>query len=332
MHSLQHLHTFGFNVSANEIVVIKSIADFISTFKKHKNNNLVILGEGSNTVFIDNYEGIVFKNELMGIDITESSLSYHCRVQSGENWHNLVTYLFERGIFGLENLALIPGTVGAAPIQNIGAYGLEIEAFIKSVEYIDLESLETITLMHNDCKFGYRDSIFKHELAGKSFITCVNLVLPKDALVNASYSPLNQLSQATPASIYKKVIETRESKLPNPKQLGNAGSFFKNPVVSVSQLKALQDTYPSLPSFPAGEGLAKIPAAWLIDSLGFKGCKKNGVECYSKQPLVLVNSGDGTGSALLALAREIRDKVQTQFGIELENEVRLMGADQLIRL
>jgi UDP-N-acetylmuramate dehydrogenase len=329
---LKNLHTFGFETSAHDLVEINTEEDLFSIFERVNTTNYYLLGEGSNSVFLEDYSGTIILNKLKGIQVQESVDDFNLSVASGESWHNLVEYTLSIGAFGFENLALIPGTVGGAPIQNIGAYGVEIEKFISSVEYYDIQKCSSNIISHFDCEFTYRDSIFKHRLFNKAVITKVNFKLPKKNIVESSYAPLNQLHKATPIDVFHKVIEVRREKLPNPKVLGNAGSFFKNPVVTNELLKEIEKHYSAVPNFRVSKASVKIPAAWLIDQLGFKGKMYLGVKCHERQPLVLVNIGNGNGEGLLMLAREIKQDVYNAFGIELENEVRLVGNCGLIRL
>nr|WP_297349665.1 UDP-N-acetylmuramate dehydrogenase [uncultured Glaciecola sp.] len=329
---LKKLHTFGFETSARDLVEINTEADLFSIFDCVNTTDYYLLGEGSNSVFLEDYSGTIILNKLTGIDVQENSDEFNLSVASGESWHSLVEYTLSIGAFGFENLALIPGTVGAAPIQNIGAYGVEIEKFISSVEYYDIPKGCFNVLSHLNCAFAYRDSIFKHRLFNKAVITKVNFTLPKKNTVESSYAPLNQLDKPTPHDVFHKVIEVRREKLPNPKVLGNAGSFFKNPVVTNEILKKIEKHYNPVPHFRVSKTTVKIPAAWLIDQLGFKGKMYLGVKCHERQPLVLVNIGNGNGEGLLMLAREIKQDVYNTFAIELENEVRLVGNRGLISL
>jgi len=243
--------------------------------------------------------------------------------------------------YGFENLALIPGSVGACPIQNIGAYGREVNTLIDKVECVFLETGEQVLVGNEDCQFGYRDSVFKHALANKVLITHVNFKLPKHYELETSYGELAALTEPTPEKVYSKVIEIRKSKLPDPTELGNAGSFFKNPVVSKAVFQSIAQEYDSVPhfvvsgsaDFPATEKeQIKIPAAWLIDQAGFKGKTLNKVRCHPTQPLVLTNLGGATGNDVITMAKDIIASVQGKFGIQLEPEVRLLGSKGLISL
>lgn len=329
---LQKLHTFGFDTLAQGLVEIHTEDDLVSVFQGLKTKQYYLLGEGSNSIFLEDFAGTIVLNKLKGIQVHENESEVGLSVGSGESWQHLVEYTLSIGAYGFENLALIPGTVGGAPIQNIGAYGVEIEKFILSVEYYDIHLNSFHILNHQDCQFVYRDSIFKHELFNKAVITKVNFILPKNNKLEHSYAPLNQLVEPTPVDIYNKVIKVRTEKLPNPTVLGNAGSFFKNPVVTNKVLNDIKMRYTAVPHYKVSKTSVKIPAAWLIEQLGFKGKMYLGVKCHDRQPLVLVNVGTGNGEGLLMLARQIKQDVSNAFAIELENEVRLVGKSGLIDL
>jgi UDP-N-acetylmuramate dehydrogenase len=324
LHSLTSLHTFGLEANAQNIMTIESTDSLFDLISQISSKPYLLIGEGSNLVFTEDYAGLVIKNQLKGMHFSEDEDYFHINVASGENWHELVSLCMQKRIYGFENLALIPGTVGASPIQNIGAYGVEIDRYIQSVEFIDISSKLIGYFNRKECEFAYRDSRFKRE-PGKRIITSVNFALPKQHQVVASYGPLAQLASPTPEQIFEQVVSTRKTKLPDPAVLGNAGSFFKNPTLDMSVFVSLQRSYPEIPHYRAPEGKIKLPAAWLIEQLGFKGQKRGDIGCHDQQALVLVNYGKGTGSDLLSLARDIRHQVLTTFGIELENEVRLIG-------
>ncbi|MDF2178577.1 UDP-N-acetylmuramate dehydrogenase [Aliiglaciecola sp. CAU 1673] len=327
MLSLNSFHTFGLSANAKNLVRLTDVDQLIPA------EPFYILGEGSNTIFLEDYEGCILQVCLKGVEITEHNDHYMVRVAAGENWHQLVIHLLQEKIFGLENLALIPGTVGAAPIQNIGAYGRELADFCHSVETLHLQNGEKTAIAAVDCQFGYRDSIFKQSEALALLITHVNLRFDKEWKPHNQYGELQALGEApSPLEIYNKVVEVRQSKLPDPAKVGNAGSFFKNPVVEGDLFRLLKAKWAEIPGYSQEGGRVKIPAAWLIDTLGFKGKTVGGIACHAKQPLVLINQNHGTGQELLTLARDIRDSVYREFGIVLENEVRLMGKLGLITL
>lgn len=330
MPSLKPYHTFSLDSYCPHIFTFSSSDEFLTLKKQYTNS--IIIGEGSNTVFLTDFDGAVLINAIKGIDCEETSDAYRVKVGAGENWHSFVEYCMDKGWFGLENLALIPGTVGACPIQNIGAYGVEVNRFIDSVEFIDLETSSPQILSNSDCEFGYRDSLFKRELANKVLITRVNFVFPKQSNPVFSYGELSTLIDPSPKEIFYRVIQIRKSKLPDPNSLGNAGSFFKNPVVPSSILAVIKDNHQNVPYFPQGKDMVKIPAAWLIDNAGFKGEQYEGVRCHPTQPLVLTNVGNAKGEDLIFFATKIIKRVNDMFGIQLEPEVRLIGSEGIMTL
>lgn len=334
MNDLSTLHTFGVAASSLDLLILKSTQNLNElTTVIESGRPLMILGSGSNCVFTEDFQGVVAVNQLSGIAVTETNTSFNINVASGENWHKLVEFCLANNIYGFENLALIPGTVGAAPIQNIGAYGRELNEFVSSVEYVDLLNGKQYSLDAQDCQFGYRDSIFKRPKAKHWFITHVNFTLPKAAYQpETSYGELAALEDPTPQRIFDKVCEIRRKKLPDPSVLGNAGSFFKNPVLSAEAFQSLRQQFPSVPSYPVNQDKIKIPAAWLIDQCGFKGETLGGVRCHHTQPLVLTNIGGARGADVITLARKISTTIKQRFNIDLENEVRLIGRQGLVNL
>jgi UDP-N-acetylmuramate dehydrogenase len=332
LYSLKHHHSFKLGASCHNYVEINSSANLKALQLSKLQAPLWLLGEGSNCVFVEDFQGTVIHIRTKGIELTENPDHFLLAVSAGENWHQLVVWCLQHNIFGFENLALIPGTVGATPIQNIGAYGLEIERFIRKVEYMCLISGETKQLCHSECQFAYRDSVFKNQLRGKVIITKVMFALPKKWRGVTHYGELTSLKDPLPQDIFEQVVKIRRAKLPDPNVIGNAGSFFKNPVVDINTFENLQQKWPNIPNYPAGSGRVKIAAAWLIDRLGFKGKTIGGIRCHPTQALVLTNTGDGTGKQLLYLAREIKRMVMAEFGIELENEVQLIASNGLVEL
>ena len=332
MYSLKNHHTFGLASHCNEYLQVNSLEKLQQWVASKPHSPYFFLGEGSNCIFVEDYTGTVIAMRILGKSKTTANDSVLVRVGAGENWHEFVSWCIDNKLFGLENLALIPGTVGAAPIQNIGAYGVEVKSFIHSVEVLNLVTNECQTLLNHECQFAYRDSIFKRELESKVVVVAVNFAFPKQWQPILSYGELHQLHDPTAKQIYQKVIDIRQQKLPNPADIGNAGSFFKNPVISQVQFNAIQNTYPDVPSFPQSQQQVKIPAAWLIDKAGFKGQTRGGIQCHPKHALVLTNANNGNGSELLSFAREIVQSVKTQFNVELHNEVRLIGKQGLISL
>jgi UDP-N-acetylmuramate dehydrogenase len=321
-HALQPLHTFALSSQCQNFVEINQLEQlqahsFIAPF--------CLLGEGSNTVFLDDYAGTVIKMATKGIDINERENDYLINIAAGENWHELVGYLLNKNIPGLENLALIPGTVGAAPVQNIGAYGVELARFVESIEYFDIISKARVTLNNQQCEFAYRDSIFKHALKNKAVITRVHLALPKKWQPILSYGPLQQLAAVTPQAVFEQIIHTRNSKLPNPYTLPNAGSFFKNPIITNECLAELLKSLPKLPHYKYGQGHHKIAAGWLIDHAGLKGYRIAGIEVHQQQALVLVNHGESQGRDLIAMIKHIQHTIFARYHVMLEHEVRLIN-------
>lgn len=336
---LKPLHSFGLNAMADSVLEIQdeSLLRNVSV----SNSPLILLGEGTNMVFVEDFPGRILHIQTKGVDIKEQENQFLISAKAGENWHQLVESLIDKGIYGLENMALIPGSVGAAPVQNIGAYGIEFKDVCHSVITFDIKNKTRQMYTRNECCFGYRDSIFKRNDKQFEVITDVILSLSKTWQPTLNYRGLDTLSSGcTAKDVFNRVVEIRQQKLPDPKKIGNAGSFFKNPVVSFAQFKYLQGNFPDMPFFNAenedekiqGEIKIKVPAAWLIEKCGFKGKSIDGIGCYQNQPLVLVNQGSGTGGALLAFAREIRSAVLQRFDIELENEVRLIGRNGVIPL
>jgi len=289
-----------------------------------------ILGGGSNTLFMQDYPGLIIKTRIPGISvINENDREVVLRVGAGVVWDDLVRHSVERDWGGLENLSMIPGETGAAPIQNIGAYGVELESVFVSLDAVDLTTGDTKIFDREMCRFGYRDSIFKRELRGKCLITAVTLRLSKQHRLHLEYGNLKEVLAADGITdpgiqdIGLAVRKIRSSKLPDPAVTGNAGSFFKNPVVSQDQFQKLRESHPEIPSFPAGSQI-KVPAAWLIDQCGFKGKRLGDAGVHERHALILVNHGKATGRELIGLAKSIRQEVRDRFGVTLEPEVNIV--------
>ena len=294
---------------------------------------VTVLGGGSNVVLAGDLPGLTLQIGIRGRAlIAERGDAIHLEVGAGEDWHQTVEYCLARGWYGLENLALIPGTVGAAPIQNIGAYGVELESRFVALEAIAIATGATRRFARAECGFGYRDSLFKGAGRDAWLITSVTLALSRRPAPVLTYPALREALAAVPAAeitpehIAAAVVALRRARLPDPARVPNAGSFFKNPVVSAERARALAIRFPDLVTFPAVDGGVKLAAAWLIERAGWKGVARAGVGVHDQQALVLVNRGGGA-AALLALAREIRAAVVDQFGVELEPEPRVLGAD-----
>ena len=336
--SLKPYNTFGVEAKAKAFAEIRDRKDMRMLFQSASilpvpadKSNFLILGGGSNVLFTGDYDGLVAKMAIKGIEITGQDED-HVWVQAGagEDWDGFVEYCLEKGFGGLENLSGIPGSVGAAPIQNIGAYGTELKETFDSLTAYDLETGEEVNFSKAACRFGYRDSIFKHGLKGKVIILSVTFRLEKKPVFNLSYRSLKEKLAGVPEDslalrvVREAVIAIRSSKLPDPEELGNAGSFFKNPQVSEDRLKDFLDQYPEMPYFPVEGGEFKIAAGWLIEQCGWKGHREGDAGVHDMQALVLVNHGSATGKQILALAMKVRDSVNKKFGIQLEPEVQVV--------
>jgi UDP-N-acetylmuramate dehydrogenase len=331
---LRALNTFGFRVKAKFFTTIHSKEELHELIHSdlYQREERLILGGGSNILFKRDYDGLVIKVDLKGITVvsqTEDSLLL--QVASGEVWHELVLHCVKNNWGGIENLSLIPGLVGAAPIQNIGAYGTEIKNMITQVEAIDLKTGLTKLFTNEECCFGYRESVFKNALREKYFISSITLTLTKkNHRLNTSYGAIHEtlssmnIEQPTIKSISDAVIAIRQSKLPDPRVIGNAGSFFKNPSITVNHYQSLQKTNTTIPSYPSANQEVKVPAGWLIEQCGWKGKKINHVGVHPKQALVLVNYGDGKGEDVFDLAVKITSSVKEKFNIELTPEVNII--------
>lgn len=292
---------------------------------------LLLLGGGSNMLFTRPYPGLVLKNEITGVQLLHEDAEYvYLRVGAGENWHQLVQYCIGQGYGGLENLSLIPGCVGAAPIQNIGAYGVELKDVFHSLEAYHLYDHAIQQFTHNDCRFGYRDSVFKQQYAGQFAILSVTLRLHKHPRLHTSYGAIGAelermgVRQPTIADVSQAVINIRRSKLPDPAVLGNAGSFFKNPVITEAAFAALQQQYPDIPHYSAGPGRVKLAAGWLIEQCGLKGYRLGQAGVHQQQALVLVNHGGATGAEIYQLSLYVQQTVLQRFGVALEREVNVI--------
>ena len=330
--SLKDFNTFGIDVRAREFVVIKSHQDLLDLIKGRDftKEKFLLLGGGSNILFTKDFEGLVIKIELDGIELLKEDDDHvWINAGAGELWHELVVHCIDKGWSGLENLSLIPGMVGAAPIQNIGAYGIEVKDLIEEVIGIDLTEKIFKTISSKECAFEYRSSIFKTALKNKFIITDVVFKLSKKPLLHIEYGAINDelkrknIQHPTIRDISNTVISIRQSKLPDPKTIGNAGSFFKNPVVTHEKLEELKVTYPTIVSYPFGKEF-KLAAGWLIEQAGWKGFKEGNVGCHEKQALVLVNYGNASGMEILQLAEKIQQSVLRKFNVELEMEVNVI--------
>lgn len=331
--SLKPYNTFGIEVPARHFVEITSTEDLKELFQNSKwqKEGHLILGGGSNILFTKDFEGIVIKNGIRGIRVeSENDREVVVTAGAGESWHDLVMYCVDKGYGGIENLSLIPGTVGAAPIQNIGAYGVELKDTFKQLKAFNILERTIETFDREACRFGYRDSIFKTSLKGQYFITEVTLRLSKNPIVNTSYGAISQtleeqgITQPSIKDVSRAVIRIRRSKLPDPSEIGNAGSFFKNPEISGKDFEGLKEKFPDIPSYPGSNGTVKIAAGWLIEQCGLKGYRKDYAGIHEKQALVLLNFGNAQGSDILALAEKVKSEVQNKFGVGLTNEVNIV--------
>ncbi len=310
----------------------------LNTINSHNNpSGLLILGAGSNVLFTKDFDGPVLKNEIKGIELLkEGDDLVYLKAGAGENWHGFVQYCIQKNLAGVENLSLIPGNVGASPMQNIGAYGVEIKDVFHSLEAYDIEDKKIVTFGLTDCEFGYRESIFKNKYRNRFVITSVTYRLSKKPSFNISYGAIQQqleamgVQQLSIANISEAVIRIRQSKLPNPAEIGNAGSFFKNPEIENDQFEDLKKQYPNLVGYPLQTGKTKLAAGWLIEhcgpphsSLSWKGYRVGDAGCHSRQALVLVNYGHANGSEIFKLSTAIIQSVKEKFSVQLHREVNI---------
>lgn len=328
--SLKTLNTFGIDASARYFSTFEDAGQLEQLFDRASKKKKMILGGGSNVLFSEDFDGYVLKNEITGIETVKEDLSHvYIKAGGGEAWHRFVLYCLERDLAGVENLSLIPGSVGAAPMQNIGAYGVEIRDVFHDLEAYHIHDKRVVTLSAADCEFGYRESVFKNKYKNEFVILNVTFRLNKIPEFHTDYGAIKEeLSKMNePLSIHaisRAVINIRSSKLPDPKQIGNAGSFFKNPSVSIEKYNELKEVHPNMPGYPQPDGTAKIPAAWLIEQCGWKGYRRGDAGCHVRHTLVLVNYGNATGKEIYALSEDILDSVVKKFGIVLEREVNVI--------
>jgi UDP-N-acetylmuramate dehydrogenase len=329
--SLKSFNTFGVEARARELIEIFSLDDLTQILPRLVSEKYMFLGGGSNVLFIKDFDGLVIVNRMKGLcadPINENDI--HVTALSGENWHDFVIWTLGMGFYGLENMSLIPGTIGAAPMQNIGAYGAEFKDYCLKVDAIELATGELKSFDHATCQFGYRESVFKRVLKDKYFIYQVHLKLSRNSPIQASYGNIQDLLKLkgihnpSHQDISNAVIEIRSSKLPNPLDLGNAGSFFKNPVLEREKAEILITAFPSAPNFPDGDKI-KIPAGWLIEQCGFKGYREGNVGSHKDQALVIVNYGGASGQEIYTYSEKIISEVEKRFNIVLEREVNMIG-------
>ncbi|SFD04892.1 UDP-N-acetylmuramate dehydrogenase [Spirosoma endophyticum] len=333
--SLKPYNTFGIDATARywvdisheeDLTTLLHLTDFVDTPK-------LILGGGSNVLLCHNFDGLVVKISLQGINVVREDEDHiYLTAGAGVNWHELVQFCVKQGYAGLENLSLIPGTVGAAPMQNIGAYGVELEQVFESLTAIHISTGEKRTFTHADCTFGYRESIFKRKLKNQFIITSVTFQLDKRPTFHTRYGAIQETltemgiseENLSIKAISEAVIRIRRSKLPDPAQIGNAGSFFKNPEIPKSQFDTLKDQFPTLPGYPINDNVVKLPAGWLIEQAGWKGYRLGDAGVHTKQALVLVNYGNATGNEILSLAGKVEESVLIKFGVAISPEVNVV--------
>ena len=331
--SLKPFNSFGINVNAKHFVEFNS-TDEVSEVLTHVQQNKIpflIIGEGSNILFTKDFDGMILKNNLKSIELLKEDKNYYyIKSAAGEVWHNLVLYCIKNNYSGIENLSLIPGSVGAAPLQNIGAYGVELKDVFFELEALHIQSNKIKIFSLNDCAFDYRESIFKTKLKNQYIILNVTIKLNKQPKYNIAYGAIKEELEKLNCStlnakiISQAVINIRSSKLPNPKEIGNAGSFFKNPIVTEEICKQLKKEFPIIPIYSTKNNLFKVAAGWLIEQCGWKGFRKDDYGCHAKQALVLVNYGNAKGKEIFDLSTSIIESVKQKFGIELEREVNIV--------
>jgi len=332
-YSLKALNSFAINVDAKYFARVASMEDLleVKNFIDETNCQFMILGGGSNVLFMSDYNGLIVSNELSGVEIIKEDENHVCvKAKAGENWDSFVSWCVKNNLAGLENLSLIPGSVGASPIQNIGAYGVEMKDCFVELEAFNWGNENIQTYSYNDCGFGYRNSIFKNELKGKVVILSVTFRLDKKPVINMDYGAIKEeikqmgVEKISIRAIRDAVISIRESKLPDPEKTGNAGSFFKNPVISEKQYQSLKKKYAKIVSYKLPDGNHKLAAGWLIDQAGWKGKREGDAGVHEKQALVLVNHGNATGKDIVQLASAIEQSVKELFNVDLEREVNVV--------
>ncbi|WP_179351594.1 UDP-N-acetylmuramate dehydrogenase [Winogradskyella vidalii] len=330
--SLKPFNTFGIEAKAQSYCAISSVEMLKTILKEQHKNPLFILGGGSNMLLTKDIEALVLHINLKGIEtVSETNDIVVIKAMSGENWHNFVLWCLQNNYGGIENLSLIPGNIGTAPIQNIGAYGVELKDVFVSCEAMHIETQTIKTFTKADCNFGYRESVFKQDLKGQYIITSVNLELSKtNHQLHTNYGvikkELETIGVTTPTiqDISNAIIAIRQSKLPDPKELGNSGSFFKNPIISTEDFALLEQNFPDIPSYKISDKTVKVPAGWLIEKAGFKGKRFNNYGVHSKQALVLVNYGNANGKEIFELAQLIQKTIKRLFNISIATEVNII--------
>lgn len=329
-HPLAEMNSFHVREHSAHIIEFDQPSDLDTIFTEgNAPDKWFVLGGGNNILFTTRYDGVLIHPVGKNLTIiAEDEQTLSLKADAGIEWDDMVAWCVERGLWGAENLSLIPGTIGASPVQNIGAYGAEAKDIITRVNYFNTAERKHLTLQKEECHFGYRESIFKHDLRSKAIITSVEFTLHKEAHPNLGYGDLQREVEArggaTLANIRDAVCAIRRSKLPDTAEIGNAGSFFKNPIVDVATAEELLSRYENMPTYPAADGCRKIAAGWLIDQAGMRGYRKGNVGVHDRQALVLVNFGGATGNEVIALAQEVQRAVYEKFGIRIEPEVNIL--------
>ena len=330
---LLKLNTFGVDVKAKYFTSINTIIELIEATKTNvfKDLELLILGGGSNILFTKDFDGLVILNNIKGKEIiSQNQQSIFLKIGAGENWHELVMYCVDNGWGGIENLSLIPGNTGTAPMQNIGAYGVEIKETFLELEALEISSGKIVKFNNSDCEFGYRESVFKNKMKNQYIILNITLELKKNPVLNINYGDVKAILESQNIKnpgikeVSNAIISIRQSKLPDPKKIGNSGSFFKNPIVSLNQLELIKKKYPNVVNYEINENEFKIAAGWLIERAGWKGKKFNNYGIHEKQALVLVNYGLANGMEIFELSEKIILDIKDKFGIKLEREVNII--------
>ncbi|WP_026769687.1 UDP-N-acetylmuramate dehydrogenase [Asinibacterium sp. OR53] len=328
--SLKPYNSFAIDVKAKYFAAFESVMVLEELLGVAGHEQMLVLGGGSNILFTGDFNGWVLKNECKGIRLIDEDDNYfYVKAAAGENWHQFVMHCIAQGYAGVENLSLIPGNVGASPMQNIGAYGVEIKDVFHELEAFHREERKLVTFTLADCSFAYRESVFKNKFKDQFIILNVTFRLRKKPVFNTSYGAIEQelekmgVQELSIKAISEAVIRIRRSKLPDPAEIGNAGSFFKNPAISNLQFEQLQQSFPAIVGYPAGTGQTKVAAGWLIEQCGWKGYRKGDAGCHARQALVLVNYGSATGAEIVQLSTDIINSVHEKFGIHLEREVNL---------
>ena len=330
-YSLRPYNTFGIDANAKLFNTFSSVDELEESLMMYSQYPVFILGGGSNILLTKDYEGVVLKNEIKGIEVMhEDEEHVYVKVGAGENWHQFVLYCINHNWAGVENLSLIPGNIGAAPIQNIGAYGVELDDVFWSLEAFHLKEKRIYTFTASDCEFGYRDSVFKNRYKDEFAILSVTFQLKKKPIFHTSYGAITEelekagIKQVTIKAISDAVIKIRSSKLPDPKDIFNSGSFFKNPEISNEKYNELLPKFPGIIAYPLAKGTVKLAAGWMIEQCGWKGYRKGDIGVHAKQALVLVNYGNAKGKDIYDLSEEILQSVNKKFGVLLEREVNII--------